>query len=130
MVSAILSGCFALVTAVTAAQVEGTQAASAAAATLTPPTGRELVNPPKNPIGRLFPVPQTTTLPDLSVPSTGGVAPNAADFEVVCGLRVWRVDARQDPRMLLPRQTAVDAKIRKIAPTVCHAPLPEDPSKK
>jgi hypothetical protein len=78
-------------------------------------------DPVKKPYARLFRAPDITKQLDPQSPSIAEARrsepPNP---EIICGLKVWRVDHSLDPRIIVPiPEPRVDAKIRRITPEVC-----------
>jgi hypothetical protein len=83
----------------------------------------------KKPFARLFRAPDITRELDpqrqSALEATGSPAPNP---EIICGLKVWRVDESKDPRIIAPMpERRVEAKIRRITPDVCRTT--SDPSR-
>jgi hypothetical protein len=75
----------------------------------------------KKPFATLFRAPDITRQLDPQSPSAAearrAVAPNP---EIICGLKVWRVDESKDARIIAPMpKPRVDAKIRRISPGIC-----------
>jgi hypothetical protein len=57
---------------------------------------------------------------DPQSPSAEPRRPGAPNPEIICGLKVWRVDESKDPRIIAPiPQPRVDAKVRRISPGIC-----------
>lgn len=75
----------------------------------------------KNPYARLFRAPDIAKQLEPgseSAEQDGRKRPTPP--EVICGLLVSRVDASQDPRIIVPvPEPRVEAKIRRITPEVC-----------
>jgi hypothetical protein len=74
----------------------------------------------KRPFVSLFRAPDIPRQLDPQSPSAEPRRPGAPNPEIICGLKVWRVDESKDPRIIAPiPQPRVDAKVRRISPGIC-----------
>jgi len=114
-------GCIALLS--TPAPVVAQNSADAAArigraGTFQPPAPKSA----KNAFARVFRAPDTTkSLGSQPSSAAQPTQPQRLTPEIICGLKVWRVDESHDPRMIahVP-EPRVDAKIKRITPEVCQ----------